>query len=137
MHPLLETQANVPVGADERKSPPPQTLGEASIVRIPSGAQPRDGSSGATVGTAELSGPASPYTLSAGTVIPAALVTGVISDLPGPIVASVTEGVYDSVSGRHLLVPQGSRLLGQYDSHVLHGQKRILLVWTQLTLPDG
>ncbi|MGB3408622.1 MAG: TrbI/VirB10 family protein [Jannaschia sp.] len=81
--------------------------------------------------------PASPYILQAGSVIPAALVTGIRSDLPGQIVAQVTQNVYDSPSGRYLLLPQGSRLIGEYDNGVGFGQRRILLVWTRIILPDG
>ncbi|MFS2099534.1 TrbI/VirB10 family protein [Variovorax sp. Varisp85] len=80
--------------------------------------------------------PASPYQVMAGTVIPAALVTGINSDLPGQVVANVTEAVYDTATGRHLLIPQGSRLIGRYDSQVAFGQRRVLLVWTRLILPD-
>lgn len=72
----------------------------------------------------------------AGTVIPAALITGINSDLPGQVLATVTQNVYDTVSGRHLLIPQGSRLIGQYDSHVAAGQRRVLLVWNRLLMPD-
>ncbi len=81
--------------------------------------------------------PASPYVLQAGSVIPAALVTGIRSDLPGQIVAQVTQNVYDSPSGRYLLLPQGSRLIGEYDNGVGFGQRRILLVWTRIILPNG
>ena len=84
-----------------------------------------------------VSPPASPYVLQAGTMIPAALVTGIRSDLPGQIIAQVTQSVYDSPSGRYLLVPQGSRLIGEYDSSVSFGQRRVLLVWTRLILPGG
>jgi type IV secretion system protein TrbI len=84
-----------------------------------------------------LETPRSPYQLMAGTMISAALVTGLNSDLPGQVIAQVTEDVYDSVSGRYLLVPQGSRLLGRYDSSVAYGQKRVLLIWTRLLMPDG
>jgi type IV secretion system protein TrbI len=84
-----------------------------------------------------LARPASPYVLQAGTVIPAALITGMQSDLPGQITAQVTENVYDSPTGRSLLIPQGARLLGVYDSQVSFGQSRILLVWTRLILPNG
>jgi type IV secretion system protein TrbI len=80
--------------------------------------------------------PASPYQVMAGTIIPAALVTGINSDLPGQVIANVTEGVYDTATGRYLLVPQGSRLIGRYDSQVAFGQRRLLLVWTRLILPD-
>jgi type IV secretory pathway VirB10-like protein len=81
--------------------------------------------------------PASPYVVQAGTVIPAALITGMQSDLPGQITAQVTENVYDTPTGRSLLIPQGARLLGVYDSQVSFGQSRILLVWTRLILPNG
>jgi type IV secretory pathway VirB10-like protein len=84
-----------------------------------------------------LQHPASPYQLMAGTTISAALVTGLNSDLPGQIVAQVTENVYDSVTGRFLLVPQGTRLIGKYDSVVAYGQERVLLVWTRMIRPDG
>jgi type IV secretory pathway VirB10-like protein len=80
--------------------------------------------------------PASPYQVMAGTIIPAALVTGINSDLPGQVIANVTEAVHDTATGRHLLIPQGSRLIGRYDSQVAFGQRRVLLVWTRLILPD-
>ncbi|MGV2052458.1 TrbI/VirB10 family protein [Agrobacterium sp. 22-209-1] len=80
---------------------------------------------------------ASPYIVQAGTVIAAALITGIKSDLPGQITAQVTEHVYDSPTGSHLLIPQGSRLIGQYDSQVAFGQSRVLLVWNRLIMPDG
>ncbi|WP_398494399.1 TrbI/VirB10 family protein [Variovorax sp.] len=83
-----------------------------------------------------LQAPASPYQVMAGTVIPAALLTGLNSDLPGQVIASVTQAVYDTATGRHLLIPQGSRLIGRYDSQVAFGQRRVLLVWTRLVLPD-
>lgn len=84
-----------------------------------------------------LQTPASPYQVMAGTIIPAAMVTGLNSDLPGQCIASVTEPVYDTVTGRALLIPQGSRLLGTYDAQVSYGQSRVLLVWTRLVMPDG
>lgn len=84
-----------------------------------------------------LARPASPYVLQAGTVIPAALITGLRSDLPGQIAAQVTENVYDSPTGGSLLIPQGARLIGVYDSQVSFGQSRLLLVWTRLILPNG
>jgi len=90
-----------------------------------------------TVSPDRLDKPASPYIVQAGTVIPAALITGIRSDLPGQITAQVTETVYDSPTGRFLLIPQGARLIGQYDSSVAFGQSRVLLVWTRLIMPDG
>ena len=80
---------------------------------------------------------ASPYVVQAGSVIPAALITGIRSDLPGQITAQVTQNVYDSPSGRILLIPQGSRLIGEYDSDVAAGQNRVLLAWDRLILPGG
>jgi len=91
---------------------------------------------GATRNPASLQLPASPYQVMAGTIIPAALVTGINSDLPGQVIATVTEAVYDTATGRFLLIPQGSRLIGRYDSQVSFGQRRVLLVWTRLILPD-
>ncbi|MEC5217309.1 type IV secretory pathway VirB10-like protein [Actimicrobium sp. GrIS 1.19] len=90
----------------------------------------------ATRNPASLQLPASPYQVMAGTIIPAALVTGINSDLPGQVIANVTEAVYDTATGRFLLIPQGSRLIGRYDSQVSFGQRRVLLVWTRLILPD-
>jgi type IV secretion system protein VirB10 len=90
-----------------------------------------------TVSADRLANPASPYVVQAGTVIPAALLTGIQSDLPGQVTAQVTEHVYDTPSGKFLLIPQGSRLIGQYDSQVSFGQKRVLLVWNRIMLPDG
>lgn len=96
----------------------------------------RSGDAG-TVSAARVTAPPSPYILQAGTVIPAALITGLRSDLPGQISAQVTSNVYDSPSGRYLLIPQGARLVGEYDSRIASGQSRLLLVWTRLILPDG
>jgi len=87
--------------------------------------------------SATLQTPRSPFQLMAGSVIPAALVTGIQSDLPGETIASVTENVFDTVTGRALLIPQGARLIGQYDSQVAFGQRRVLVVWTRMIMPDG
>jgi type IV secretory pathway VirB10-like protein len=84
-----------------------------------------------------LVGAPSPWTLSAGTVIPASLITGINSDLPGIVLAQVTEQVRDSATGSAVLIPQGSRLIGSYDSMVAFGQKRALIVWQRIVLPDG
>ncbi|MDE2364296.1 MAG: TrbI/VirB10 family protein [Hyphomicrobiales bacterium] len=81
--------------------------------------------------------PASRNVVQAGSIIPAALITGIHSDLPGQITAQVTENVYDSPTGRLLLIPQGARLVGAYDSQVAFGQSRVLLVWTRLIMPNG
>lgn len=84
-----------------------------------------------------LMNPASPLVVQAGTIIPAALITGIRSDLPGQITAQVTENVYDTPTGRTRLIPQGARLIGIYDSQVAFGQSRVLLVWTRLIMPHG
>jgi len=84
-----------------------------------------------------LQTPATPYQVMAGSIIAASLVTGLNSDLPGLVVAQVTENVYDTVTGRTLLIPQGARLIGSYDSVIAFGQSRALLVWRRIVLPDG
>ncbi|MBX9588820.1 MAG: conjugal transfer protein TrbI [Hyphomonadaceae bacterium] len=84
-----------------------------------------------------LQTPASPYQLMAGTVIAASLVTGLNSGLPGFVIAQVTENIFDTVSGRLLLIPQGSRLIGKYDNVVAFGQERALVIWQRIILPDG
>ncbi|WP_374345385.1 TrbI/VirB10 family protein [Phenylobacterium sp.] len=90
-----------------------------------------------TVTPDRVTPPASPFVLQAGAVISAALITGIRSDLPGQITAQVTENIYDSPTGRILLVPQGTRIIGQYDNNVQFGQRRVLLVWNRLILPNG
>ncbi|MET4328802.1 type IV secretory pathway VirB10-like protein [Bradyrhizobium sp. i1.15.2] len=90
-----------------------------------------------TVSPDRVAKPASPYIVQAGTVIPGALITGIRSDLPGQVTAQVTENLYDTPTGRSLLVPQGAKLIGSYDSQVAFGQSRVLLVWTRLIMPNG
>ena len=90
-----------------------------------------------TIAPDRVAAPASPYVLQAGAVISAALITGIRSDLPGQITAQVTENIYDSPTGRILLVPQGTRVIGQYDNNVQFGQSRVLLVWNRLIFPNG
>ena len=94
------------------------------------------GGSTETRNSGSLQMPASPYQVMAGTVIAAALVTGIKSDLPGDVIATVTEPVYDTATGRFLLIPQGSRLLGRYNSQVSFGQSRVQMVWNRIILPD-
>ena len=79
----------------------------------------------------------SPYELKRGSVIPATLITGVNSDLPGRITAQVSQNVYDSATGHRLLIPQGAKLFGRYDSSVTFGQRRVLVVWTDIVFPNG
>ena len=94
------------------------------------------GGSTETRNSGNLQMPASPYQVMAGTVIPGALVTGIKSDLPGDVIATVTEPVYDTATGKFLLIPQGSRILGRYNSQVSFGQSRVQMVWNRIILPD-
>ena len=89
-----------------------------------------------TRNSGNLALPASPYQVMAGTVIAGALVTGIKSDLPGDVIATVTEPVYDTATGKYLLIPQGSRILGRYNSQVSYGQSRVQVVWNRIILPD-
>src|SRR3546814_3809113 len=73
----------------------------------------------------------------AGTAIPASLVTGINSDLPGRVIAQVTGNVYDTPTGRYLRIPQGPRLIGKYDSVIAFGQRRALVIWNRIVMPDG
>lgn len=79
----------------------------------------------------------SPYELKRGSVIPATLISGINSDLPGRITAQVSQNVYDSATGHRLLIPQGTKLFGRYDSKVSFGQSRVLVVWTDIIFPNG
>ena len=125
---------------------PPGDAGIAKIAldpdRDPNGQQRKADFVGAADRTSDINPHAlmpspSPYTLMAGSIISASLITGLNSDLPGLVTAQVTENAYDSVTGRILLIPQGSRLVGSYDSVVAFGQKRALVVWQRIILPDG
>lgn len=92
---------------------------------------------GGDLNSGALVSPASPNSVLAGSVIAASLITGLSSDLPGMVTAQVTQNVSDTVTGRILLVPQGARLIGKYDSVVAFGQRRALVIWQRLILPDG
>ncbi len=124
---------------------PPQQLG--GIVQ-PAEAQPAAAPTGKAgflqqtgdrqiVASGRLAPPVDPNVVQAGSIISAALITGIHSDLPGQITAQVTQNVCDSPTGKILLIPQGSRLIGEYDAEVTFGQSRVLLAWNRLILPDG
>lgn len=81
--------------------------------------------------------PLSEFQLMAGTLIPGVMISGVNSDLPGQILGQVSQNVYNTVTGQHLVIPQGTKIIGQYDSNVSFGQKRVLVVWTRLIFPNG
>lgn len=91
----------------------------------------------AAQGLNPLETPRTPYELKAGGVIPATMISGINSDLPGQIIAQTTQPVYNTSTGRHTVIPQGTRLVGMYDSSVAYGQKRVLVVWQRLIFPDG
>ena len=84
-----------------------------------------------------MEAPDSPYALRAGFVIPGILIGGINSDSPGQIVAQVRQNVYDTATGRHMLIPLGSRLVGSYDSNIAYGQERLLVAWQRIVFPDG
>ena len=92
---------------------------------------------GATYNGHVLTAPLSPYELKAGAVIPAVLLTGVDTSRAGPVVATVTQNVFDSVSGRHLVLPQGTRLIGRHEGESAYGDRRAFLAWDRLILPNG
>ncbi|WP_332654519.1 TrbI/VirB10 family protein [Brevundimonas sp.] len=91
----------------------------------------------ATYGGHSLTPPLSPFELKAGAVIPAVLLSAVDTARPGPVVASVTQNVFDTVTGRHLLLPQGARLIGRHEGESRYGDRRAFLTWERLILPNG
>ncbi len=78
-----------------------------------------------------------PFEVKTGTVIPGIMITGINSDLPGSMIAQVSQNVYDTATGYRLLIPQGSKLFGVYDSRVIYGQSRVLIAWNRVIFPDG
>ena len=92
---------------------------------------------GATYNGHVLTAPLSPYELKAGAMIPAALLTAVDTARAGPVIATVTQNIYDTVSGRHLLIPQGTRLIGRHEGESAYGDRRAFLTWERLILPNG
>lgn len=125
---------------------PAEPAAEATPGTEAAGGQPGQGRNIAFVNQRDASGavnshrlqaPASRWQVSAGSVIAASLITGLNSDLPGMVIAQVTENAYDSATGRTILVPQGARLIGRYDSVVAFGQRRALLIWQRIVFLDG
>lgn len=116
----------VPPGADQ------SLQGEKNNFITANAQQPSDDYTGKP-----LQSPISPYEVQAGSIIPAALITAVDSDLPGDVIAQVTEDVYDSPTGHYLLIPQGAKLYGRYDSLISYGQTRALIVWNRIIFPNG
>lgn len=124
---VVDEQSGI-VSADADRDPNGQTR-KAAFLRTPDNA-------GDTNPHAITPRP-SPFTLSAGSVISASLITGLRSDLPGLVTAQVTERIFDTATGSILLIPQGARLIGAYDSVVAFGQRRALVVWQRIIFPDG
>lgn len=121
-----------------RKSEPEEAAATAATkMTAVDGAPPSRDRKASTMNSGRISSPDSPHVLMAGSTIAGALVTGLSSDLPGQVVAQVTEDVFDSLTGKTRLIPQGARLLGTYDSKVAFGQERALVVWNRLIYPDG
>ncbi len=121
-------QPPVPFGA-EREDDPNRQFRKLEFLK--------DGEGSSTDNPYVLEDPITPFEVMAGTVIPASLITGVNSDLPGTVIAQVTQNVYDSVTGHYVLIPQGAKLIGRYDSVIAFGQARALLVWSRIIYPDG
>lgn len=78
-----------------------------------------------------------PFEIKTGSIIPAVMIGGINSDLPGQIIAQVSQNVFDTADGHHLLIPQGSKLYGVYDSRIVYGQSRVLVAWNRIIFPDG
>ncbi len=108
----------------------PQARTQSSSTANPSG-------DSGTTSSLQLRPAPSPYTVTAGNIIPALLVTGIDSDLPGPIVGQVRESVFDSATGRYLLVPQGTKLLGSYQNASSYGQERVQIAWQWMIFPNS
>ena len=124
----LGQQAPVPFGA-EREDDPSRQIRKLDFLE-----ERRESS---TDNPHSIEDPITPFEVMAGTVVPASLITGVNSDLPGTVIAQVTQNVYDTVTGQYVLIPQGAKLIGRYDSVIAFGQSRALLVWSRIIYPDG
>jgi len=123
-----------PPGQPATGEPAPAANGDAQDRKV---AFVAGGTREPTMNSGRLTAPAGRYIVSAGSTIAAALITGLSSDLPGQVVAQVTEDVFDTVTGHTRLIPQGTRLIGIYDARVSYGQSRALVVWTRMIFPDG
>ena len=124
----LGQQATVPFGA-EREDDPSRQIRKLDFLE--------EGGESSTDNPHSIEDPITPFEVMAGTVVPASLITGVNSDLPGTVIAQVTQNVYDTVTGHYVLIPQGAKLIGRYDSVIAFGQSRALLVWSRIIYPDG
>ena len=128
--------------AERLEAPSPARSGDATLparagAALAAAGLPDSAAEQSTSSPERLGAAPRDHTLLAGSVIPAALITGIRSDQPGLVTAQVTQNVHDSVTGRRVLIPQGARLIGDYQSDVGFGQRRVLLAWNRLILPDG
>lgn len=130
---VASSEASASIGLRLLDSAMQRPLGDEGITNGPTPASVERSTTG---NTGELRPPGSPYQVMAGTVIAAALVTGIQSDLPGEVIATVTEPVYDTATGRHLLIPQGARLMGRYGSDIGYAQSRVRVTWHRVIMPD-
>lgn len=132
-----QTAQAPPVSSTASAEPDPQAIARAApILFSAAAADARERDDGDLL-PSRLAPPRSPYEIMAGSVIAAALSTELNSDAPGRVIAQVTAPVFDTVTGAHLLIPQGSRLIGSYDNAVAYGDRRLVLVWNRLILPNG
>lgn len=131
------TPVREPIAAPPGENPAGETRAVNSDAQDRKAAFVAVGTSEPTINRGRLTPPAGRYVVSAGSTIAAALITALSSDLPGQVLAQVTEDVFDSATGRSRLIPQGARLIGTYDARVTYGQTRALVVWTRMILPDG
>lgn len=113
--------AAAPAGGGRSDAPPSAAMRDYGAIYSPHG----------------LLAPVSPYELKAGAIIPGVLLTALDTSRPGPVVATVSQNVFDSITGRHLVVPQGTRLIGRHEGESAHGDRRAFLVWDRLILPNG
>lgn len=135
--PMWSGQAVQPPSVSTASAEPdPQAIARASPILFNTAGGAVEGDDGDRL-PSRLSPPRSPYEIMAGSVIAAALSTELNSDAPGRVIAQVTAPVFDTVTGAHLLIPQGSRLIGTYDNAVAYGDRRLVLVWNRLILPNG
>jgi len=134
--PTRVSDASTPASDASSVSPDGRSAETNAVTPGPGNASARI-SDRATLSEHSIRSPISPYQVMSGTVISAALLTGLNSDVPGMILATVTEPVYDTKLGRYLLIPQGTRLIGEYNSQIAFGQRRVLLVWNRMIFPDA
>lgn len=85
----------------------------------------------------QIKAPSTPYEIRAGAVIPGVMISGVNSELPGQIMGQVSQDVFDTATGKYLLIPQGTRLIGTYSNNIVYGQSAVLIAWERLVFPDG